>query len=315
MKNLKKITCALTAAALSLSLAACGSSGSGSGSVSSAPSSTGSGDKTIVVGTSNFTEVNILGELYTELIEANTDYTVDQRFGLAGAAVCFDALEQGSIDMFVEYTGTALMNLLAQPMNTDKDVVWQTVSDMMMKDHNIYTSAPLGFNNTYVMSVKPETAEAYGLTTLSDLIEKSPELRLGCTVEFIQREDCLPLLESQYNAEFKDVTGLDASLRYTAIENDEVDVVDAFATDALLSKLGLTTLEDDLGFFPPYYAVNFVNADLIQSDPALAEVLSKLDGAIDEATMAAINAQVDVDGMSAKEVAHQFLVDNGLIPA
>ena len=220
------------------------------------------------------TEVNILGELYTELIEANTDYTVDQRFGLAGAAVCFDALEQGSIDMFVEYTGTALMNLLAQPMNTDKDVVWQTVSDMMMKDHNIYTSAPLGFNNTYVMSVKPETAEAYGLTTLSDLIEKSPELRLGCTVEFIQREDCLPLLESQYNAEFKDVTGLDASLRYTAIENDEVDVVDAFATDALLSKLGLTTLEDDLGFFPPYYAVNFVNADLIQSDPALAEVLS-----------------------------------------
>ena len=283
MKNLKKITCALTAAALSLSLAACGSSGSGSGSVSSAPSSTGSGDKTIVVGTSNFTEVNILGELYTELIEA--------------------------------YTGTALMNLLAQPMNTDKDVVWQTVSDMMMKDHNIYTSAPLGFNNTYVMSVKPETAEAYGLTTLSDLIEKSPELRLGCTVEFIQREDCLPLLESQYNAEFKDVTGLDASLRYTAIENDEVDVVDAFATDALLSKLGLTTLEDDLGFFPPYYAVNFVNADLIQSDPALAEVLSKLDGAIDEATMAAMNAQVDVDGMSAKEVAHQFLVDNGLIPA
>lgn len=114
-----------------------------------------------MVGTSNFTEVNILGELYTELIEANTDYTVDQRFGLAGAAVCFDALEQGSIDMFVEYTGTALMNLLAQPMNTDKDVVWQTVSDMMMKDHNIYTSAPLGFNNTYVMSVKPETAEAY----------------------------------------------------------------------------------------------------------------------------------------------------------
>ena len=227
---------------------------------------------------------------------------MDQRFGLAGAAVCFDALEQGSIDMFVEYTGTALMNLLAQPMNTDKDVVWQTVSDMMMKDHNIYTSAPLGFNNTYVMSVKPETAEAYGLTTLSDLIEKSPE-------------DCLPVLESQYNAEFKDVTGLDASLRYTAIENDEVDVVDAFATDALLSKLGLTTLEDDLGFFPPYYAVNFVNADLIQSDPALAEVLSKLDGAIDEATMAAMNAQVDVDGMSAKEVAHQFLVDNGLIPA
>ena len=314
MKNLKKITCALTAAALSLSLAACGSPGSGSGSVSSAPSSTGSGDKTIVVGTSNFTEVNILGELYTELIEANTDYTVDQRFGLAGAAVCFDALEQGSIDMFVEYTGTALMNLLAQPMNTDKDVVWQTVSDMMMKDHNIYTSAPLGFNNTYVMSVKPETAERYGISTLSQLLEKSPELSLGCTVEFIQREDCLPLLEKDYGAKFKDVKGLDASLRYTAIDNNEVDVVDAFATDALLSKLGLTMLEDDISFFPPYYAVNFVDADLLQADPELQEVLSRMDGKIDDKTMAAMNAQVDIDGMTASEVAHHFLVENDLVP-
>ena len=107
--------------------------------------------------------------------------------------------------------------------------------------------------------------------------------------------------------------GLDASLRYTAIENDEVDVVDAFATDALLSKLGLTMLEDDLSFFPPYYAVNFVDAELQESDPELAEVLSRLDGAIDEATMAAMNAQVDVDGMSAQEVAHQFLVEHGLV--
>ncbi|MFR3922950.1 MAG: glycine betaine ABC transporter substrate-binding protein [Dysosmobacter welbionis] len=106
-------------------------------------SEAGSGDqKTIVVGTSNFTEVNILGEIYTELIEANTDYEVEQRFGLSGAAMCFDALEQGSIDMFVEYTGTALLNLLAQPMDTDKDRVWQTVHDLMLEDHGIQTSNP-----------------------------------------------------------------------------------------------------------------------------------------------------------------------------
>ena len=96
---------------------------------------------------------------------------------------------------------------------------WQTVHDLMEKDHGIATSNPLGFNNTYVMSVKPETAEQYNLKTLSDLIEKSPELNLGCTVEFIQREDCLPLLESKYDASFKDVSGLDASLRYDAIED------------------------------------------------------------------------------------------------
>lgn len=238
MKHLKRFTCMAMAAAMALSLAACGGTPSDAGG---SGSEAGSGDqKTIVVGTSNFTEVNILGEIYTELIEANTDYEVEQRFGLSGAAMCFDALEQGSIDMFVEYTGTALLNLLAQPMDTDKDRVWQTVHDLMLEEHGIQTSNPLGYNNTYVMSVKPETAEKYGLTSLSDLIEKSPELRLGCTVEFMDREDCLPLLESKYGTAFQDVKGLDASLRYTAIENDEVDVVDAFATDALLSKLGLT---------------------------------------------------------------------------
>ena len=198
MKHLKRFTCMAMAAAMALSLAACGGTPSDAGG---SGSEAGSGDqKTIVVGTSNFTEVNILGEIYTELIEANTDYEVEQRFGLSGAAMCFDALEQGSIDMFVEYTGTALLNLLAQPMDTDKDRVWQTVHDLMLEEHGIQTSNPLGYNNTYVMSVKPETAEKYGLTSLSDLIEKSPELRLGCTVEFMDREDCLPLLESKYGS-------------------------------------------------------------------------------------------------------------------
>lgn len=274
----------------------------------------GTSDKTIVVGTSNYTEVQILGEIYTELIESNTDYHVEQRFGLAGASVCFSSLESGGIDMFVEYTGTALMNLLGQPVDTDPNAVWNKVHDMMLEEHGIVTSKPLGFNNTYVMSVKPETAERYGISTLSQLLEKSPELSLGCTVEFIQREDCLPLLEKDYGAKFKDVKGLDASLRYTAIDNNEVDVVDAFATDALLSKLGLTMLEDDISFFPPYYAVNFVDADLLQADPELQEVLSRMDGKIDDKTMAAMNAQVDIDGMTASEVAHHFLVENDLVP-
>lgn len=286
---------------------------SGDGHVPASDGLRQQGKKTIVVGSSNFTEVTILGEMYTELIEANTDYEVEQRFGLAGASVCFDALENDQIDMFVEYTGTALMNLLAQPMNTDGEAVWQTVYDMMLKDHGIYTSRPLGFNNTYVMSVKPEIAKKYQLATLSDLIEKSPELRLGCTVEFLQREDCLPLLESEYGATFKETSGLDASLRYDALEANEVDVVDAFATDALLSKMGLTKLTDDLQFFPPYHAVNFVDQELLDRDPELTEVLSRLDGKIDDATMADMNAQVDIEGKDAKEVAHAFLVDQGLI--
>ena len=149
--------------AMALSLAACGGTPSDAGG---SGSEAGSGDqKTIVVGTSNFTEVNILGEIYTELIEANTDYEVEQRFGLSGAAMCFDALEQGSIDMFVEYTGTALLNLLAQPMDTDKDA--GVARPFPRSDAGgAQTSTPptpLGYNNTYVMSVKPETAEKYRL--------------------------------------------------------------------------------------------------------------------------------------------------------
>ena len=149
MKLWKKCLAAGMTAAMVLALGACG----GDNGQDEGQSQASGSDKTITVGSSNFTEAIILGEVYSQLIEAKTDYTVEQKFGLAGAAVCFDALENGEIDMFVEYTGTALMNLLAQPMATDKDEVWQTVHDLMEKDHGIATSNPLGFNNTYVMSV------------------------------------------------------------------------------------------------------------------------------------------------------------------
>lgn len=292
----KKIMCLAMAGVMALSLAGCGKE-----------------KKEITIGTSNFTEVNILGNIYKELIESNTDIAVNTSFGLNGASFCFAALEKGDIDMFVEYTGTALSNLLEQPLDTDPGRVYETVSALMQKDHKIHTSQPLGFNNTYVMSVKPETAEKFELKTLSDLIAKSDQLRLGCTVEFVDREDCLPLLESEHGVKFKEVNGLDASVRYTAIDSGKVDVVDAFSTDALLYKLGLVTLEDDISFFPPYYACNFVRQDTLDKYPELNDVLSKLDGQIDEKTMAGMNSAVDVDGKSAEEVAHQFLEEKGLL--
>lgn len=292
----KKIIGMIAAVSIAASLAACGEE-----------------KKTVTIGSSNFTEVNILGNIYKELIEANTDINVETSFGLSGAAICFATLEKGDIDMFVEYTGTALSNLLGQPLDTDPDRVYESVSRLMADEHGIYTSKPLGFNNTYVMSVTPETAEKYDLKTLSDLIAKSSELRLGCTVEFVDREDCLPLLQSAHGVQFKEINGLDASIRYTAIDSQKVDVVDAFSTDALLYKLGLVTLVDDIDFFPPYYACNFVSQETLDKYPELNEVLAMLDGRIDEKAMADMNSQVDVDGKSAEEVAHQFLMDNGLL--
>ena len=323
MRMLKKTVGMLAAAAMAVSLTACGggqsaesepaSAGAGTASGSEADGAgTASGDKKIVIGSSNFTEVQILGNIYKELIESNTDISCDTSFGLSGAAFCFSALEKGDIDMFVEYSGTALTNLLAQPINTDPDQVYETVSSLMQSEHNIHTSAPLGFNNTYVMSVKPETAEKYGLKNLTDMIAKSSELNLGCTTEFMSREDCLPALE-KLGCKFKSANPLDASVRYTAIASDQVDIIDAFSTDALLYKQGLVTLEDDLDFFPPYYACNFVRQDTLDKYPELNDVLAKLDGKISEEAMAGMNSEVDVEGKDAAAVAHEFLEENGLL--
>jgi len=275
---------------------------------------TSKGDKIITVGSSNFTEVYILGNIYKELIEANTDIKVKTSFGLNSAVFCFAALERGDIDMVVEYSGTVLANIIKQPMDNDPDSVYKTVSTLMRQEHGVHTSAPLGFNNTYVMSVKPETAQRYNLKTLTDLMKVAPELRLGCTMEFVQREDCLPLLESIFSTTFKDVSGLDASVRYVAINSGQVEVIDAFSTDALLAKMGLTRLEDDVKFFPPYYACNFIRLDTLDKYSEIVPILAGLDGLIDEQCMAHMNAQVDVEGKDATEVAHQFLLEAGLIP-
>lgn len=275
---------------------------------------TNANEKKVVIGSNNFTEAIILGYMYADLIESNTDITVEKRLNLNGASVYFNALETGELDMVTSYTGTALVSMLHQELTTtDPDEVYKKVSDSMMSEHNIYTSAPLGFNNTYVMCVTPEIAERYNLSKLSDLIKVADELRLGCTVEFIQREDCLPKLQEKYGVEFKSVSGLDASIRYSAVEAGEVDVIDGYATDALLVKTGLIKLEDDLNFFPPYYSVNFTQQSTIDKYPELKEVIAKLDGLIDEDTMAKLNKQVDIDGKDASVVAHEFLEEKGLV--
>ncbi|MPM45912.1 Glycine betaine/carnitine/choline-binding protein OpuCC [bioreactor metagenome] len=198
-------------------------------------------------------------------------------------------------------------------MNTDPDEVYKIVNEQM-RDKQIDTSAPLGFNNTYVMSVTPETAERFGLSKLSDLLENADSLRLGCTVEFSQREDSLPKMEQEYGIHFNSVKGLEGSIRYQAITSGEVDITDAFSTDAQLKKMQLVTLEDDLQFFPPYYAVNLTRMDTLEKYPELEPLLSKLDGLISEEKMMEMNYMVDIDGANSKDVAHNFLMGIGLIP-
>lgn len=269
--------------------------------------------KTIVIGTSNFTEVFILGYMYEDLIEANTDIKVDRRFNLNGADFCYSALKNGSIDTFVEYTGTALMNFAKLPMDTNPDKVYSEVHDTLLARDNVVTSKPLGFNNTYVLSVRPEFAAQHNLKKMSDLLAISDQLTLGCTAEFLQREDCLPGLEKKYGTHFKEARALDATIRYQAVASGDVDVVDAFSTDALLKKLNLQGLPDDLQFFPPFYAVSFTRADVFEKYPELKPVFAKLDGQITDSDMRDMNYAVDVEGQDPHEVAHSFLVKKGLL--
>lgn len=270
--------------------------------------------ETITVGSKNFTEQLILGNILSELIQEKTDFEVVEKFNLGGSQVAFNALTSGGIDLYAEYLGTGYVNILniTEP-NSNKEEVYNIVKDRFSKEYNLELLNPLGFNNTYAMGVTKETAEKYNLKTVSDLAKVASELVIGPTIEFPNREDGLIGLEKAYNMKFKDVKPLDGSLRYTALVNNETQVADAFTTDGLIEKFDLTILEDDKNFFPPYDAVTLIREDTIAEYPELREVLGLLDDRITEEKMRKLNYEVDINRRDVKEVAKEFLRAEGLI--
>lgn len=222
-------------------------------------------------------------------------------------------MESGDIDMFTDYTGVLAPNVLKLPMETDTEKVYEDVKAGLKEQFDFEMSAPIGCSNTYVLSVTPEVSEKYNLTKLSQLITQAPNLRLGCTTAFTQREDLLPKMEEEFGIDFKEVVGLEGNIRYQAITSGEVEVTDAYETDALVMKSNLVRLEDDISFFPPYQAVNVFRSDVLEEYPELEDVLSLLDNAITTDEMLEMNYQVDVEGKTTEEVAHDFLASKGLI--
>jgi osmoprotectant transport system permease protein len=198
-------------------------------------------------------------------------------------------------------------------MVREPDKAYKVVKDSMEKNNNLTLLDPIGFNNTWTFAMKPEIAAKYGIETYSDLSKYAKDLTLACTLEFANREDAYLGIKKLYNMNFKDVKAIDGSLRYTAVEKDEAQVIDANSTEGLVQKFKFKILEDDKGFFPPYYAVPIVREDTLKKYPELKEVLNKLSGKIDDKTMADLNYQVDNEGKSPEEVAHNFLVEKNLI--
>jgi osmoprotectant transport system permease protein len=271
-----------------------------------------SSEDTIVVASKNYNEQLILGNIMATLIEEKTDLNVDRKLNLGGSSIVFEAIKAGDVDIYAEYSGTALVSIMEQSPIVDKEEAYNVIQDYFNKEYNLKFLKPLGFNNTYVLAVRNETAEEYGLESISDLARVSPDMILGSTMEFSEREDGYLGLQKLYNLNFSEVKGIDGGLRYTALNEKNSDVTDAFSTDGLLKKFGLKTLEDDMNFFPGYYAIPLVRQETLDKYPELEEVLNLLNNAISEDQMIDLNYQVD-EGADPRVVADQFLKDSGLI--
>ncbi|MFQ8690330.1 MAG: glycine betaine ABC transporter substrate-binding protein, partial [Blautia sp.] len=259
------------------------------------------------------TEALILGNIYSQLIQNQTDLKVEEKFNLNGTMITMSAMERGDIDTFTDYTGVLSANVLKESLSADTDQVYETVKDRMREDYRMEVSESLGFSNTYVFAVTREVSQQFNLTKLSQLIADASSLRLGCTTAFTQREDLLPKLERDHHVTFRSVEGLEGNIRYQALNSGKIDVIDAFETDALLKKMDLVKLEDDIGFFPPYEAVAITREETLEKYPGLERILEQMEGTIDTEEMMEMNYQVDVEGRTPKEVAIEFLEGEHLI--
>ncbi|MDF2844679.1 MAG: hypothetical protein K0R00_3105 [Herbinix sp.] len=293
----KKITLICLVALLGLFLFGCGSEGKGK--------------ESITVGSKNFTENIIIAHMMADLIEQNTELSVVRKVNLGGSNVAWTALENNDIQMYPDYTGTVVANYYQEKTGTSKETL-DRAKELLTGD-KLKAMDSIGFNNTYTLAVKKETAERYNLKSFSDLTAIANELILGCEFEFKDRPDGYPGLQEAYGMNFKEAKGMDHGIMYRSLNEGEVDVVDAYATDGQIKVFDLTILEDDLEFFPPYDCIPIVRQDILDKYPEIESALNQLAGKIDEAIMQDLNAKVDDEGRKADTVARNFLVSIGLI--
>ena len=263
------------------------------------------------VGSKNFTEQFVLGELYAQALEA-AGIKVEKKLNLGGTLIAHKALEEGQIDFYPEYTGTMLLAVLkAEPMTDARAVYDMVKADYAKRGLVLLNQANV--NNAYVMVVRQDTAAKYKLETLSDLAREAKSLTLGAGPEFRDRKDGLPGLKGKYGIEFKEDLQMAIGLRYNALKGDQVQVVNGYATDGMIAALKLKRLKDDKSLWPPYFVVPVVRKAALDANPKVGEVLNRVSALLDEASMAALNFEVDGDKQEPRDVAHNFLKAKGLL--
>ena len=266
-------------------------------------------ENTITVGSKNFMENRLLAELFAQLIESRTQLTVTRRLGLAGTQVCFEALRTGGIDLYPEYTGTGLVTILGEAPMNEPTAVLNRVRAQFLKKWNLWWIAPLGFDNSYALALRRDRAQTLGVRTISDLVRIAPTLKAGFGYEFIERPDGLPGLQQKYGLKFKEVVGMQQTLKYQATANGDVDLLDVYTTDGRLFVYDFLILEDDQKFFPPYDATALVRGETLERHPELALVLSLLTNALTPERMRKWNLRVQEQGEPVTRVAREMLQD------
>ena len=288
---------------------------SGLAALAFAAFATGAQAADIVVGGKNFTEQQILSAITQQVLEAN-GHRVDNRAGMGSAAVR-QAMENGQIDVYWEYTGTSLITYNKIEEKLDPQQTYDTVKELDAQKGIVWLN-PSQANNTYGLAMRAADAGEKGIASISDLaaaVNDGQSLTFGSNAEFYARPDGLKPLEAAYGFEFgrANVKRMDTGLVYQALRDGQVDVGLVFATDGRIPAFDFTVLEDDQGYFPSYALAPVIRTEVLEANPGIGDLLNEVSAKLDDQVMAALNASVDVDKVSVENAAAKFLQDNGLI--
>jgi glycine betaine/choline ABC-type transport system substrate-binding protein len=287
----------LAAALLILLLTACG----------------GQPDSRMVIGSKNFTEQMVLAELLAQHVESKLGIRVERRVNLGGTLICHQAVRAGEIDLYVEYTGTALTAVLSQPPSSNPAEVLARVRSGYAREFALEVTEPLGFDNTFAIVMRGEDARRLAIRSLSDAAPHARMLRAGFGYEFIERPDGYRGLAKTYGLQFAAQPRLmELGLLYRALEEKQVDIVAGSATDGIIAARDFVILDDDRRYFPPYEAVPIVHRAAFERHPRLRELLRSLAGRISAADMRRLNYAVDGEHRDVAQVVREFRATRGL---
>ena len=265
--------------------------------------------QTIVVGSKNFTEQIVLAELFAQQIEAHSALRVERRVNLGGTLICQQALLSGKIDLYPEYTGTALTAVLNEPPQNDPVAVYRLVREQYRARFGVEALEPLGFNNTFAMVVRGEDAQKLHLRNISDVATYAPNWRAGFGYEFMERPDGYRGWAAAYGLRFKgEPKILDLGLLYRALADRQVDLVAGNSTDGVIAVLGMVVLQDDRHYFPPYEAVPLVRRATLNQHPEVGVALGSLAGKISEDEIRRMNYAVEGEHRDPADVVREFRI-------